>query len=71
MERCKRIKVRLMVNTLSSAWLLEQLRKRNIETDKFRLCKILLGTLKGETAIIVLAACEKILDEYDERFGKA
>lgn len=68
-ERRKKIKLMLVANTLSSAWLLDQLRKRHIETDKYRLCKVLSGTLKGEHASRVLVACEEILHDYEAKFN--
>lgn len=69
MKKAKDIKCKLVAHSLTSAWLLAQLCGRGIETDKFRLCKILSGTLKSDHANTVLAACEKIIEDYENKFA--
>ena len=68
MEERDVIRDRLKRHRLSFVWLIYQLEKRNIVTDKTEVSSIFAGTRKGEKADSVLSATKAILDDYEKEF---
>ena len=66
MTEMDEIRMRIATNRLSHTWLIFQLRKRNIETDKTEFSAILAGTRKGEKASLIIETALQILDAYED-----
>lgn len=65
MQEVDRIRTRISTNRLSHTWLIYQLHRRGIETDKTEFSGFLAGTRKGPKAEMVIAAASEILDHYE------
>ena len=65
-----RIKIRLLENRLTQAWLIYQLEQLGISLDKSALCDILSGRRKGKKADEVIENAELILNRYEAVYGK-
>lgn len=66
MNERENIRYRLMTNHLSSAWLINMLGERGIETDRATMSAALAGTRKGPKVDDILSESVKILDWYEE-----
>ncbi len=64
------VKIRLLKNCLTQAWLIYQLERLGISLDKSTLCDILSGRRKGKKAEEVIENAESILDKYEAVYGK-
>lgn len=64
------IKIRLLENRLTQAWLIYQLERLGISLDKSVLCDILSGRRKGKKADEVIENAESILNQYEAVYGK-
>jgi len=62
------IKTRLQEHHLSNAWLISELRKRNIDTDSVELSKALSGTRTGPKIDEILINVHDILSEYEKKY---
>ena len=70
MEAGISIKIRLLENRLTQAWLIYHLERLGISLDKSSLCDILSGRRKGKKADEVIANAESILNQYETVYGK-
>ena len=68
MEELDVIRDRLKRHRLSFVWLIFQLEKRNIVTDKTEVSSIFAGTRKGTKADSIIQATNAILDDYEKGF---
>ena len=68
MEEFDAFRDRLRRNKLSFVWLIHQLEKRNVVTEKTELSSIFSGTRKGAKAEAVAQTSSAILDEYEKSF---
>ena len=65
MREVDKIRTRISNNRLSHTWLIYQLHRRGIETDKTEFSAFLAGTRKGPKADMVIEAAVDILDRYE------
>ena len=68
MKERDEIRDRLKRHRLSFVWLVFQLEKRNIVTDKTEVSSIFAGTRKGAKADSIIQATTAILDDYEKGF---
>ena len=68
MKERDEIRDRLKRHRLSFVWLIFQLEKRNIVTDKTEVSSIFAGTRKGTKADSIIQATNAILDDYEKGF---
>ena len=68
MEERDSIRERVTKNRLSFKWLIFQLSKRGIETDKSEISSIFAGTRKGQKADTIIKTTSEILTEYENVF---
>ena len=68
MKESDEIRDRLKRHRLSFVWLIFQLEKRNIVTDKTEVSSIFAGTRKGAKADSIIQATTAILDDYEKGF---
>ena len=68
MKERDEIRDRLKRQRLSFVWLIFQLEKRNIVTDKTEVSSIFAGTRKGAKADSIIQATTAILDDYEKGF---
>ena len=68
MEERDSIRERVTRNRLSFKWLIFQLSKRGIETDKSEISSIFAGTRKGQKADTIIQTTSEILTEYEKVF---
>ena len=68
MKERDKIRDRLKRHRLSFVWLIFQLEKRNIVTDKTEVSSIFAGTRKGAKADSIIQATTAILDDYEKGF---
>lgn len=68
MKERDEIRDRLKRHRLSFVWLIFQLEKRNIVTDKTEVSSIFAGTRKGAKADSIIQATTAILDDYEKGF---
>ena len=69
MNDADKIRSRISTNRLSHTWLIYQLHKRGIQTDKTEFSGFLSGTRKGPKADLVIEAANDILDFYESCFS--
>ena len=62
------IRDRLRRHRLSFVWLIYQLERRSIVTDKTEVSSIFAGTRKGAKADSIIQATTAILDDYEKGF---
>lgn len=67
MERDE-IRLRLYQNRLSYTWLIWQLEKRGIMTDKTEMSTVISGTRKGPKADQIVQEAIAVLDEYEMHY---
>ena len=65
MQEVDKIRTRISNNRLSHTWLIYQLHRHGIETDKTEFSGFLAGTRKGPKADQVILAAAEILDRYE------
>ena len=65
------IKIRLLENRLTQAWLIFQLEQLDLSLDKSTLCDILSGRRKGQKANEVIEKAEFVLKKYEETYARA
>lgn len=65
MHEVDKIRTRISNNRLSHTWLIYQLHRRGIETDKTEFSGFLAGTRKGPKADQVIGMATEILDNYE------
>ena len=65
MQNVDKIRARISNNRLSHTWMIYQLHRRGIETDKTEFSGFLAGTRKGPKADQVIDAATDILDRYE------
>ena len=68
MKERDEIRDRLKRHRLSFVWLIFQLEKRNIVTNKTEVSSIFAGTRKGAKADSIIQATTAILDDYEKGF---
>ena len=68
MKERDEIRDRLKRHRLSFVWLIFQLEKRNIVTDKTVVSSIFAGTREGAKADSIIQATTAILDDYEKGF---
>ena len=66
MEELDVIRDRLRRHRLSFVWLIYQLERRSIVTDKTEVSSIFAGTRKGAKADSIIQATISILDDYEQ-----
>ena len=69
MNDADKIRSRISTNRLSHTWLIYQLHKRGIQTDKTEFSGFLSGARKGPKADLVIEATNDILDFYESCFS--
>lgn len=62
------LRERLNKNHLSYVWLIDQLRRRNVATDKTEMSSVVAGTRSGKKAETILSVSLDILDNYEKEF---
>ena len=62
------LRERLNRNHLSYVWLIDQLRRRNVATDKTEMSSVVAGTRSGKKAETILSVSLEILDSYEKEF---
>lgn len=67
MERDE-IRLRLYQNRLSYTWLIWQLEKRGIMTDKTEMSTVISGTRKGPKADQIVQEAIAVLNEYETHY---
>ena len=65
MNERENIRFRLMTNNLTSAWLINMLGRRGVETDRATMSAILAGTRKGPKTVTILSESINILNDYE------
>lgn len=68
MERDE-IRIRLARNRLSFVWLISQLNKRGICTDKSEMSGAISGSRKGPKVDLIIRESTSILDEYERNYA--
>ena len=68
MEELNNIRDRLKRHRLSFVWLIYQLERRSLVTDKTEMSSIFAGTRKGAKADSIIQATLAILDDYEKGF---
>lgn len=69
MEGLDVLRDRLKRHKLSFVWLMYQLNRRGIITDKTEMSAIFAGTRKGAKVDAIICETNAILTEYESRFG--
>lgn len=65
------IKMMLFRNNLTATWLISQLEKRGIITQKTELSSVLAGSRRGEKVDKILTESKAILSYYEKRMNVA
>ena len=68
MEELDVIRDRLKRHRLSFVWLIYQLERRGIVTDKTEVSSVFAGTRKGAKADSIIQEANAILEDYENRF---
>lgn len=68
MEELDAIRERLKRHRLSFVWLIYQLERRGVVTDKTEVSSVFAGTRKGTKADSIILETASILDEYESGF---
>lgn len=71
MEAGVQIKIQLLENRLTQAWLLYQFKRLGISLDKSVLCDVLSGRRKGPKSDEVIRNAELILKRYKETYERS
>lgn len=53
---------------LSYVWLIDQLRRKNVVTDKTEMSSVVAGTRNGKKAEAIISVSLDILDSYEKEF---
>lgn len=61
------VRMALCKNELTQVWLIRQLEKKGVITDKTEMCSVLKGTRRGDKAETIISTAVKILKDYEER----
>ena len=62
------LREKLARNHLSYVWLIDQLRRKNVVTDKTEMSSVVAGTRNGKKAEIIISVSLDILDSYEKEF---
>jgi hypothetical protein len=62
------LREKLARNHLSYVWLINQLRRKNVVTDKTEMSSVVAGTRNGKKAETILSVSLDILDSYEKEF---
>lgn len=68
MERDE-IRIRLAKNRLSFVWLISQLEKRGLMTDKTEMSGAIAGSRKGPKVDLIIRESTAVLDEYERNYA--
>lgn len=69
-EEGRRIRVSLAEIVKTQVWLINQLAKRGVVTDKTEMSAVLNGTRHGNKVDLILKTSAEILKEYRDEHGK-
>lgn len=64
----RHIKTSLCELGLTQVWLINELAKRNIRTDKTEMSSVIAGTRHGAKAELLIKTAEEIINEYKEQY---
>jgi hypothetical protein len=62
------LREKLARNHLSYVWLIDQLRRKNVVTDKTEMSSVVAGTRNGKKAETIISVSLDILDSYEKEF---
>lgn len=62
------LREKLARNHLSYVWLIDQLRRKNVVTDKTEMSSVVTGTRNGKKAETIISVSLDILDSYEKKF---
>ena len=65
----RQIKTALCELGLTQVWLINELAKRNIRTDKTEMSSVIAGTRTGPKADLLIKTAKEIINEYKERYN--
>ena len=63
----RQIKTSLCELGLTQVWLINELAKRNIRTDKTEMSSVIAGTRTGPKADLLIKTAREIINEYKEQ----
>lgn len=63
----RQIKTSLCELGLTQVWLINELAKRNVRTDKTEMSSVIAGTRTGPKADLLIKTAREIINEYKER----
>lgn len=63
------LREKLARNHLSYVWLINQLKNKNVVTDKTEMSSVVAGTRNGKKAETILSVSLDILDNYEKEFA--
>lgn len=69
MNERQQIRIRLQLNHLSAVWLIAQLERQGISTDRATFSAIIAGTRTGPKVDLIIQKSKEILDEYEAHYG--
>lgn len=69
MNERQQIRIRLQLNHLNSVWLINQLDRHGVTTDRATFSAILAGTRTGPKVDLIIQKSKEILDEYEAHYG--
>lgn len=64
----KQLKARLQDYNLTYNWLISELYKKGVATDKTEISAVFAGTRKGQKVETILNTTQDILNEYERKF---
>ena len=68
MGKGRRLQTRLREYNLSSTWLINELAKRGVKTEKTEVSCAFAGTRRGDKIDTIVDQTQLILDEYESSF---